>query len=346
MTRICAGAILLCALASQGCEPATTPKFVSSEQVQKLENAELRQTIVAVLDQQCGTPASLQMLGDDKVPPERLELGAAVYASRCVQCHGASGDGNGPAAAYLKPRPRDYRRGIFKFTSTPYGFKPTRADLIRTVRQGITGTSMPSFALLPDREIEAVVDYALALTHRGELEMVLATIGEAEGAVDTAMVPDFIAEFTGQWSEAEKAVVRPLTAMPEMTAETIAAGKQAFLTKGCAKCHGEDGRGRTQENVGVDAWGHSTNAADLTSGMLHGGQRPLDVYRRIYSGINGTPMPSFNNALAQEPDTFWQLVHYVMHVANHRRASLPAVPQIVAPESKSEAPAAGDQASR
>jgi mono/diheme cytochrome c family protein len=326
-----------------GCEPAPTPRFVSSEQVKKLEGAELRQAIIAVLDERSGTPDKIRLLGDDTVSTSTadLALGAKVYNARCVQCHGVSGDGNGPAAEYLKPRPRDYRRGIFKFTSTPYGSKPTRADLIRTIRRGIVGTSMPSFALLPTKEIEAVTDYVLALTHRGELEMVLATIAEAEGAVDAAVVPDLIPEVTGQWTEAEKSIVRPLTPMPEMTPETIAAGKEAFLTKGCAKCHGPDGRGRMQENVGVDAWGHATNAADLTSGMLHGGQRPLDVYRRIYSGINGTPMPSFNNALAQEPDTFWHLVHYVMHVANHRRASLPPAPRAVSPAP--EPPAAGDE---
>ncbi len=48
--------------------------------------------------------------------------------------------------------------------------------------------------------------------------------------------------------------------------------------------------------------------------MLHGGRRPLDIYRRIYTGINGTPMPAFGDALADEPDTIWNLVHYVLSI--------------------------------
>ena len=32
---------------------------------------------------------------------------------------------------------------------------------------------MPSFTLLSDDDIDAVVDYVLALTHRGELEVLL-----------------------------------------------------------------------------------------------------------------------------------------------------------------------------
>ena len=62
-----------------------------------------------------------------------LKLGQDVYLKRCVQCHGVNGDGNGPVAASMYPRPRDYTRGIFKFTSTPYGTKPRREDLMATL---------------------------------------------------------------------------------------------------------------------------------------------------------------------------------------------------------------------
>jgi hypothetical protein len=79
--------------------------------------------------------------------------------------------------------------------------------------------------------------------------------------------------------------------------------------------------------------------------MLHGGQRPIDIYRRISSGINGTPMPSFravfdpegkDPADAKNPDTLWHLVHYVMHVANHRRSTLPPPPSLTAPEAETK----------
>ncbi|MGA8349294.1 MAG: hypothetical protein WB773_16010, partial [Isosphaeraceae bacterium] len=62
-----------------------------------------------------------------------------------------------------------------------------------------------------------------------------------------------------------------------------------------------------------------TKAADLTSGMLRGGTEPLDIYRHIDSGINGTPMPSFRDTLKGEPETIWNLVSYVLYVADIRR---------------------------
>ena len=40
-----------------------------------------------------------------------------LYRQHCAHCHGITGDGAGPTAAYLNPYPRDYRMGIFKFKS-------------------------------------------------------------------------------------------------------------------------------------------------------------------------------------------------------------------------------------
>ena len=88
----------------------------------------------------------------------------------------ADGHAARPLSPALRPLPRHLRRragpdggvpesliratiarAMFKFTSTGDGAKPTRADLKRTIVQGIPGTAMPSFALLPDDEIDALV---------------------------------------------------------------------------------------------------------------------------------------------------------------------------------------------
>jgi mono/diheme cytochrome c family protein len=230
----------------------------------------------------------------------------------------------------MYPRPRDYRRGIFKFTSTPYGAKPLRADLVRTVMRGVPGTSMPAFKLLPREDVEATVDYVLALTLRGELEEQVAITAEAEEEIDPLTVQDETLPYlVSNWKQASQQEVRPVTPQPEFTREHVQRGREAFLTKGCSKCHGDDGRGLTADNLKAglkDVWGFPTRAADLTSGMLRGGFEPEDVYRRIYSGINGTPMPAFSTTLAAEPDTLWDLVAYVLHVSGTRRRGAIPVP--------------------
>jgi len=276
------------------------------------------------LTKYCGTASDPKLVGSDAISREHLLQGEAVFAKYCAQCHGITGDGAGPAAEYLNPRPRDYRRGIFKFTSTPYGSKPLREDLLRTIRNGAKGTAMPSFALLDDDDLQAVVDYVLVLTHRGELEGMLVVEAQSEDEIDPDNVPGYLKRITDSWAEARGKVVTPISPLVPYSDESVEIGKKAFLTAtaGCFKCHGQEGRGEEIPNADREPGAPPVRSADLTSGMFHGGNRPIDIYRRIYSGINGTPMPSFAVQLKDDPATFWHLVHYVEHVSGARRRAL------------------------
>jgi len=93
-----------------------------------------------------------------------------LFREHCVHCHGITGDGAGPTAQFLNPYPRDYRMGLYKFKSTKKGDKPTHDDLKRVLHYGIPGTAMPTFALLPDHEVDALIDYVKYLSIRGEVE--------------------------------------------------------------------------------------------------------------------------------------------------------------------------------
>jgi len=116
--------------------------------------------------------ADLPETGTDIIvgPGQILAKGRHLYAVHCQHCHGVTGDGNGPTAEYLNPLPRDYRKGIFKFTLTHASERASRADLARTVEEGIPGTYMPSFKLLTPDESESIVEYVLWLAMRGETE--------------------------------------------------------------------------------------------------------------------------------------------------------------------------------
>jgi mono/diheme cytochrome c family protein len=344
-----------------GCRRAEPPQFTSSAEVRALTDGlddeedrklyqDLQQQIAQTLHRLCGTAESPRLLGREDANLERLHNGAAIYAHYCVQCHGVNGDGAGAIASHLKPRPRDYTVGTFKFTSTSNG-KPRKADLIQTVRRGVTGTSMPSFANFSNDELSDVVDYVLALTHRGELQRLLAQVAYDDEALPEEDGIDEIAdEILAPWGEANNSVVMPLTPMPPMTAETVAQGHALFLKFACSRCHGSDGRGGTMGNVdvGTDAWGHKAAAADLTSGMFHGGGRPIDLYRRIYAGIYGSPMPAFSSQLANSPDDIWLLVHYVKDAGQRRRRHLPPAAAPATPMADAAAPAeaspAGEEA--
>lgn len=313
-----------------GCGRSSEVVWHPSNEVRELSPA-LQAKVAERLTHYFGTPSRPKQIDDAGAKPLVLVHGAQLYQSKCAGCHGDSGDGAGPAAAHLNPKPRDYRRGIYKFISTPYGTKPLRSDLARTIRQGARGTSMPSFGLLEDEDVNALVEYVLLLTHRGEMEQLLANEARDEDAIDPANSEEYKTSILQLWNASLDQQVFPLSQPPKYTMESVEIGKKAFLseTAGCYKCHGADGRAETSDNQKgfTDAWGVQTRAADLTSGMFHGGQEPIDIYRRIYAGINGTPMPSFSLKLADQPEMFWHLVHYVQYVSSARRREVQAEQQ-------------------
>ncbi|MBV8228390.1 MAG: cytochrome c [Planctomycetaceae bacterium] len=191
-------------------------------------------------------------------PPivEYQEGGYALYRRHCLHCHGVSGAGDGPTAEFLYPRPRDYRKGLFKFTSTPLGEKPTREDLRKTINHGLHGTSMPAFeAQMSPFEIEQVIDYMTFLSMRGETELALieeATLAD-EGDAE-ALSPDTAADLAkavfNKWKKAEAVVMNPPVPRMSSSRASILRGRHLFLGGAikspqgqevkvdCVSCHG------------------------------------------------------------------------------------------------------------
>lgn len=214
-------------------------------------------------------------------PVESDEQGnpRGLYREHCAHCHGITGDGLGPTAAFLNPYPRDYRKGQYKFKSTPIGSRPTHEDLRRVLVEGIPGTAMPSFKLLPADELDALVQYVKYLSIRGEVERALVTntlseLDEKDRLIDLelkeASEEEKQEQFAGQlaiikdaantsfeaWAKADSQVT-PVPAKPEMSMsreESIARGREVFFTvANCNKCHGDTALGDGQ-TTDFDEW--------------------------------------------------------------------------------------------
>jgi len=283
-----------------------------------------------------------------------LRDSAEMYRQQCLHCHGTSGGGDGPTAEFLNPLPRDYRKGIFKFTAVKDKARPRRADLFRILSEGVKGTAMPPFRRFSDAQIHGLVDYVRLLAIRGEVEeqLVLNAI-DAEGKLIPSSIEETYVEVWEKWQAAEESFFFFDGEVPKATPELIARGAEIFgdATSGnCASCHGETGRGDgnaafaypagADENapalIGEDGrkvsayqddWGNPIYPRDLTQRNFRGGGRPIDIYRRIYAGINGTPMPAVGESKTAEgefviPDEdMWALVHFVKSLsdgADHR----------------------------
>src|SRR5690606_24391899 len=84
--------------------------------------------------------------------------GQTLYAQQCASCHGATGAGDGPAAAGLDPPPID-------FTDRARADERSVFGLYQVIDQGLQGTSMPSFASLPAEDRWALATYVGALAY-------------------------------------------------------------------------------------------------------------------------------------------------------------------------------------
>ena len=216
------------------------------------------------------------------VAGQNLRHGRKLYARHCQHCHGVSGDGEGTTAQYLNPRPRDYRLGVFKFTSTNKDTKASREDLKRIVSQGIPGTYMPAFVpMLKDNELMSLIEYIRWLAMRGEVEVQLLKELKNDFAADRVRkeakesntsssevekqiakqlaeyeanvaegLPAFLesasGDIAGAWEGAEapeSVIVPPVPRVPD-SKESRERGKVMFLKDGkCVNCHGLAGRG-------------------------------------------------------------------------------------------------------
>jgi mono/diheme cytochrome c family protein len=90
-----------------------------------------------------------------------VEKGKTLYAQSCVACHGATGKGDGPGAAALNPKPKD-------FTDKAYmaGLKDQYLfDIIRKggAALGKSPLMPPASAALKDGDIRDVVAFLRSL---------------------------------------------------------------------------------------------------------------------------------------------------------------------------------------
>jgi len=89
--------------------------------------------------------------------PELIAQGRDLFSQNCVQCHGDSGHGDGPAAATMNPRPRDLSSAAgWKNAYDPPG-------IFRTLTVGVPGTSMAPFDFLSKRDRMALAHYVQTL---------------------------------------------------------------------------------------------------------------------------------------------------------------------------------------
>lgn len=234
--------------------------------------------------------------------------GRVVYETWCIGCHGEEGNGDGVAAARLNPVPRNFQKGYYKFRSTPSGELPTREDLLRTVTCGLVGSSMPEFKLLAEGHRRDVVEYVLFLTGYGLAKKEVSFLVDSEDLDMETIKKDHLAAIRAK-VDLKINGVHPVAVSPEPapTEEGIAQGKARYMTQ-CASCHGITGRGDGPSSYTLRDWENAEiRPRDFTTGVFRAGSTSRDIFLRLRTGLNGTPMPATDGEDAE----LWNMVHFI-----------------------------------
>jgi mono/diheme cytochrome c family protein len=284
-----------------------------------------------------------QKLGGQVVPAEMLNQGYQVYMQFCYACHGEKGDGHGPAAPGMRPPPRDFTVGKFKFPGVAAGELPGDQDLLALLRNGLPGTPMLPWDLSEPARV-AVVAYIKTFSPRWRTE----TAGEP-------IRPDVPDPWKGREEEAYKlgekiyhlsgVEMDPATQQPRMvmagciachpsyvTGPELTALSQAVLSKPAQERERQSRPILKESDYRVGETKISILPTDFLFHHIKNGATPAALFRTIAAGIDGAAMPTWKGAI-KDPD-LWALAHYVSRLASLRdtpagaalRARLDAAP--------------------
>lgn len=263
------------------------------------------------------SPSSVQeeqLTLDDWPKSPDAQRGRRVYEDWCIGCHGDEGRGDGEAARFLNPQPRNFQHAAFKFRTTPNGKLPTVNDLVKTITCGLAGSSMPGFPLVPEVERRNVAKYIL---HLATWRYGLIEVEDAGLSLD-ALRGGGLADIQDTVYQERVDAIASLSAppSPKVTPELIAKGKARYLGE-CSKCHGDTGIGDGSSSFTLRDWKDGQIIArDFTTGVFRSGSSPADLFLRLKTGLNGTPMPSIPGS----DEELWAMVHFILSLKDPNAA--------------------------
>lgn len=253
-------------------------------------------------------------LAGKTVPADTLNLGRTAYLQYCRACHGDEGKGDGPSAPGLRPPPRNFTQGEFKFAGVLDQKLPRDEDLVRIVRSNLHGTAMLGWDV-PDGELTAIIQY-------------LKTLSDAwkdDDAVGEPVIPG-----PDPWG-------------PGKEAEAIARGKLLYHGFAqCLNCHpsyatpaeidaaSRQLTGQPKTDFRPDMFLPEMKPSDYTAPdgkavqllppdfllnpvrSIQPGTELTDLYRILVAGVTGAAMPAWDpQVMPEKGRDVWAIAYYV-----------------------------------
>ncbi len=242
-----------------------------------------------------------QILGGKRVSARRLNHGRQLFVTYCAACHGLEGDGKGPASVGLRPPPRNFKQGQFKFAAVASGQLPNDEDLLRIVQKGLHGSAMLPWNDVPERDLLDIIQYLKSLSPKW-----------AEKSPGEPIVPG-----PDPWGDARKAeaitrgmkvyhgLAQCLSCHPAYESKATIDAASMELSKREATLRPDPYHAEMKDSD----YGYKLMPPDFTRDYVRSGESLQDIWRTIASGIGGTAMPTWKGALPDED--IWAMAYYV-----------------------------------
>jgi len=227
-------------------------------------------------------------------PEPTLEKGKEIYREKCAWCHGDSGKGDGPSAAYSSPQPRNFTKSHIKIRSTAFGKIPTDQDLFDRITLGMPGTTMPDWSYLSISDRWSLVLYLKSLGRKYKRFVDKGKVHEP------ILVPD----------------------PPPFTLKSLASGKELFL-QNCSGCHGVKGRsdGASTHKI-VDIGSNAIWPRNLSKPWtFRRGNSRKQLFMTLRTGLSTTAMPRFSPRIFNDQQ-IWDIVHYVQTLSPSKKPGI------------------------
>ncbi len=229
-------------------------------------------------------------LGGKKVSARALDNGGGV-----------AGDGKGPASVGLRPPPRDFRLGKFKFAAVSSGQLPNDDDLMRIAKGGLHGTAMLPWSDVPDKDLFDILQYIKTLSPR----WLDGKPGEPIVPTADPWGPERKAEAVTKGMKLYHGFAQCLLCHPAYAPADVVNAASLELSKREAQLRPDPFASQLKESD----YGVKIMPPDFVRDPVRSGETLPDLYRTIASGIGGTAMPAWKGALPEED--LWAIAYYV-----------------------------------
>ncbi len=252
------------------------------------------------------------------VTADRLTRGRQDYVQFCASCHALEGDGFGRSGVALRPPPRDFSQGLFKFTKVNSEKLPDDAALLALVKGGLLGTPMNEWDISDERLAE-IITYVKSLSLPGD--------EDADGS-------------TG-WRDPYNQIAGVIDASDDPWTDdpggAIEQGEGLYHKYQCYTCHpayadaartdalrGVEGSGtypddhtypklRKDSSYTVLDYNVAILPPDFTWHDMRRGNTVAEIYQTIAGGVAGAGMPTWKGAAPDEE--LWAIAYYVYDLA-------------------------------